>query len=62
LSHRHQFTGIDDAKSNPANFTCGVPQGSILDPLVSDIDNATSDHSVKLFAHDTNLQVKICIR
>ena len=59
LSNRQQYT-VEGFASSLAKITCGVPQGSVLGPLlflpyVNDIANAVPDHIVKLFADDTNL-------
>ena len=50
----HHFT------SDNAAVTCGVPQGSVLGPILfsiymNDIDKAIPEEKVKLFADDTNL-------
>ena len=37
LSDRKQQTFIDGARSDFGNITCGIPQGSILGPLLSTI-------------------------
>ena len=34
LEDRKQFVYIDDSKSTPRNLNCGVPQGSVLGPLL----------------------------
>jgi len=60
LSNRQQFTVVEGSVSSLAKITCGVPQGSVLGPLlfllyINDIANAVPDLNVKLFADDTNL-------
>ena len=62
LSDRYQFTCVNNSKSDVNMITCGVPQGSVLGPLlfliyVNDIANAVPNVNVKLFADDTNLFV-----
>ena len=34
LANRQQFVQLHTSKSNTKKFTCGVPQGSILGPLL----------------------------
>ena len=46
--------------SDNAAVTCGVPQGSVLGPILfliymNDTDKAILEEKVKLFADDTNL-------
>ena len=62
LDNRQQFTCISGIRSTLANITCGVPQGSVLGPLlfliyINDIGNAVVHQKVKLFADDTNVFV-----
>ena len=60
LSGRKQFTSFKNSSSPLAFLSCGVPQGSILGPLlfliyVNDILNILKDSKAILFADDTNL-------
>ena len=34
LTHRQQYVSIQNSNSLPINITCGVPQGSVLGPLL----------------------------
>ena len=59
LSGRTQFVEIESAKSNIIEINCGVPQGSILGPLlyliyVNDIAKST-DGYILSFADDTSM-------
>jgi hypothetical protein len=60
LSSRNQFTNIKNTHSEQMSISCGVPQGSILGPLlfliyVNDINNIVSTGHPILFADDTNI-------
>ena len=59
LKNRKQFVSIQGADSELANISCGVPQGSILGPLlfiiyINDLPNSCKDILPYLFADDTN--------
>ena len=60
LSNRQQYVLNDKNKSSMLNIRCGVPQGSILGPLlfliyINDITKSSSTISFILFADDTNI-------
>ena len=60
LENRKQFVRYQSCDSEYKNIKCGVPQGSILGPLlfilyVNDITTTTSLLDVILFADDTTL-------
>ena len=60
LSSRKQKVKLDNAYSDYLNITCGVPQGSILGPLlfliyINDMCNAVKHSTIHHFADDTNL-------
>lgn len=60
LSNRHQFVQLASIKSSTLQITCGVPQGSILGPLlfiiyINDIVNVSKLVTPIMFADDTNL-------
>ena len=60
LTNRQQFTCIAGIQSSVSCVSCGVPQGSVLGPLlfliyINDIGNAVANDTIKLFADDTNL-------
>lgn len=60
LYNRKQYTFCNGVSSDMGNITCGVPQGSVLGPLLflvymNDIYRAVPNNCIKLFADDTNL-------
>ncbi len=62
LADRYQFTYVNSVKSEIMKISCGVPQGSVLGPLLflvymNDIGNVIENQKIKLFADDTNLFV-----
>lgn len=60
LKEREQFVEINNTKSKNCPITCGVPQGSVLGPVlfllyVNDIANVSKLLKCILFADDTTL-------
>ena len=61
LSEREQFVYVHGKESEKTIIKCGVPQGSVLGPLlflifINDLPNAT-EFLTLLFADDTTFQV-----
>ena len=60
LSNRQQRVKLEGATSSSLSVTCGVPQGSILGPLlfliyINDMKNSVKNSILHHFADDTNL-------
>ena len=60
LSDREQYADINGKSSHLLDITCGVPQGSVLGPLlfliyINDLPNISKILNFYLFADDTNI-------
>ena len=63
LTNRKQFVKIGKNKSELRPISCGVPQGSVLGPLlfilyINDLHKACSTGNIRIFADDTNVFFK----
>ena len=63
LQNRKQYVQIGDIKSSLLPINCGVPQGSVLSPLmfliyVNDIATKCPYGMIRLFADDTNIFIE----
>ena len=60
LSDRKQYVFYNGVSSEMKSITCGVPQGSVLGPLlfllyINDLPNISTKLQFYLFADDTNI-------
>ena len=65
LGNRAQKCTVNGALSSVSKLTCGVPQGSIMEPLffliyINDLPNYLDISCAKMFADDTNITVPGC--
>ena len=60
LNNRKQYVNIHDVNYTFLDINCGIPQGSVLGPLlfliyINDMTNMSNKVKIILFADDTNL-------
>ena len=65
LTDRYQYVEFDDCTSSMTKICRGVPQGSVLGPLlflifINDICNSSAIFEFILFADDTSLIAPMC--
>ena len=63
LTNRYQYVQIENSKSTLLPITCGVPQGSVLGPLlfilyINDLANCCLLGKISIFADDTAIYFK----